>query len=217
MSAGRIAIIGAGNIGATLGGKWIAAGHSVLFGVRDPESSNVAVVRERLGDAEIATISEALRDADVVLLAVTGAAVEQVVADYGKLLDRRIVIDATNQLVKGAAEATGEWGERKTLNSFDIIQKQAPDAALYRAFNGYGWEVFAEPVFGDRRADLFYCGPAENQVLVEQLITEVGLRPVRVGGTEEVETVDSTLALWAALAVFEGKGRANVAFGVLER
>ncbi len=31
------AILGAGNIGATLGKKWANAGHRVMFGSRDPD------------------------------------------------------------------------------------------------------------------------------------------------------------------------------------
>ena len=31
----RIAVIGKGNIGGSLGSKWIAAGHDVVFGARD--------------------------------------------------------------------------------------------------------------------------------------------------------------------------------------
>ena len=31
----KIAVLGAGNIGGTLGKKWLAAGHEVVFGVRD--------------------------------------------------------------------------------------------------------------------------------------------------------------------------------------
>jgi predicted dinucleotide-binding enzyme len=31
----RIAVIGKGNIGGSLGSKWIAAGHDVVYGARD--------------------------------------------------------------------------------------------------------------------------------------------------------------------------------------
>ena len=35
----KIAILGAGNIGGTLGKKWLKAGHEVIFGVRDIRSA----------------------------------------------------------------------------------------------------------------------------------------------------------------------------------
>lgn len=219
MPVTRIAVVGAGDIGATLGGKWIAAGHQVVFGVRNPDSGKVTALRQRLGGhIEVATVAEAITGSDVVLLAVSGAAMAQVASDYGQQLDGRIVIDATNQLVKGRTEATGEWGERTTLNSVAVVRKHAPDARVYRAFNSYAWEVFADPVFGGRPAALFYCGPkGDGQTALEQLITEIGLHPVRVGDLDQAETVDNILALWASLAIFEGKGRASVAFTILER
>lgn len=33
----------------------------------------------------------------------------------------------------------------------------APEAAVYRAFNIFGFENFADPVFGGIHADLFYA------------------------------------------------------------
>ena len=37
----KIAIIGIGNVGGTLGPAWAKAGHDVIFGVRDPNSEKV--------------------------------------------------------------------------------------------------------------------------------------------------------------------------------
>jgi predicted dinucleotide-binding enzyme len=38
-----IAVIGAGNIGGTLGRTWAAAGHSVTYGARNPEITSEAL------------------------------------------------------------------------------------------------------------------------------------------------------------------------------
>jgi predicted dinucleotide-binding enzyme len=53
----KIATIGAGNIGGTLGDTWTKAGHQVVYGLRDPSK------RE---DAK--PIDQALLGAEVVLL-----------------------------------------------------------------------------------------------------------------------------------------------------
>src|SRR6266567_3162688 len=56
---------------------------------------------------------------------------------------------------------------------------------INRAFNTYGWENFADPLYQGVPGDLFYSGPAgSSQTVVEQLISEVGLRPVRVGDAD---------------------------------
>jgi 8-hydroxy-5-deazaflavin:NADPH oxidoreductase len=45
----QIAILGAGNIGRTLGAKWAAAGHAVVFGVRDPGSDKARAALGEVG------------------------------------------------------------------------------------------------------------------------------------------------------------------------
>ena len=45
----KIAIIGIGNVGGTLGPAWAKAGHDVIFGVRDPNSEKVKTVLENSG------------------------------------------------------------------------------------------------------------------------------------------------------------------------
>jgi 8-hydroxy-5-deazaflavin:NADPH oxidoreductase len=64
----RIAVIGKGNIGGTLGSRWRAAGHDVVYGARDGSGQGP-------GGAPARSIGDALKDAEVVLLAVPGQAV----------------------------------------------------------------------------------------------------------------------------------------------
>jgi 8-hydroxy-5-deazaflavin:NADPH oxidoreductase len=53
----RLAIIGAGNVGGTLGTAWAQkAGHEIFFGVRNPTSEQTqAVVRRLAGRARAGT------------------------------------------------------------------------------------------------------------------------------------------------------------------
>lgn len=68
------------------------------------------------------------------------------------------------------------------------------------------------------QADLFYCGPAGSEkAIVEQLIAEIGLRPIYLGESTMVEVVDEVIRLWAALAFFQDMGVNHVAFKVLTR
>jgi predicted dinucleotide-binding enzyme len=182
-----IAIVGAGNIGSTLGKAWQQAGHHVVYGRREPAGS----------------IAAAIAGSDVVLLAVPGRAVGELVAEHAAGLAGRIVIDAANDM-SGAS-----------TNSAAGIVEQVPTASIYRAFNSLGWENYAQPLFGDVPADLFYCGPdGDGRPTVEQLITDVGLRPVRVGDLDAVAVVDAVASLWFALALRQGHGR-HLAFKML--
>ena len=219
MSSLRIAILGAGDVGSTLGRKWAKAGHSVAFGVKNPASERAQRLREDLGEhILIGSPAEALAQSDIVLLAVSGSVVDELIADNAELLDHKIIIDATNKLIKGQTAATNQWQGSGSLNSLSALQVHAPHAQVYRAFNSYAWEAFADPLYQGVQADLFYCGPeGEALMVVEQLIAEIGLRPMRLGDLDQIEVVDNILRLWGTLAIFQGMGRNNVAFKVLTR
>jgi predicted dinucleotide-binding enzyme len=199
-----IAVLGAGNIGATLTRKWIAAGHTVTFGSRTPDAAELRDLAVGIG-AAVASHADAVRDADVVVFALPGVAVAPVASALGSALDGKIVIDATNNL--GAAEMSG----------IAVITAHAPHIIAVRAFNSLGWENFANPDFGGTQADLLWCGPdGDDGALVERLILDVGLRPIRVGGLDQLPTVDMLAGLWFALAVGQGRGR-HLAFKILSR
>ena len=186
----KIGVIGAGKIGGAIGGKWEAAGHDVTYGLRDPSKMKGAK-----------TIDQALNGAEAVLLAVPGAAVTQLVREHAKALDGKLVVDATNNF---GAESFNSWSE---------VAAAAPRAKLYRAFNSLGWDIYADPVVGGQQADLFYAGPeGASQQTVEKLISDVGLRPIWVGGQEAVDTVDGVLRLWYTLA---GKRGRRIAFKLI--
>jgi hypothetical protein len=200
----QIAVLGGGNIGGTLGRAWAAAGHTIVYGVRDPQAEKV---RELLaatgGGARAAAMGEALIGAEVVLVAIPGRAIAELLTTHGSALNGKIVIDATNQF--GAP----------VMNALAPIAAAAPNAILMRAFNSLGWENFAEPQISGTQVDLFFCGAdGAGRMALEQLIAEVGLRPVYAGGIEQAPFVDALGALWGALVFGRGLGR-RLAFKLL--
>ncbi|MGH9235809.1 MAG: NADPH-dependent F420 reductase, partial [Acidimicrobiales bacterium] len=155
--------------------------------------------------ASLATHGDAVAFADVVLLALPGAATARATAALGPALDGKLVVDATNN--PGGP----------VLNGLATLGEHAPGAVVARAFNTLGWENFADPDFGGTRADVLWCGPdGDAGALVERLITDVGLRPVRVGGLDQVQLVDTLAGLGLALALGQGRGR-HLAVKVLTR
>jgi len=138
------------------------------------------------------TVGEALTGADVVLLAVPGGAVAEVVAANGAALAGKVVIDAANRM-----------GEPE-FNSRAAIEAAAPDARYVRAFNTLGWENFADPPSG---AALFFAAAPDARGAAEELITAVGLEPVFAGDAGATGTVDALLPLWFALVQHTGGNR----------
>ena len=200
----KIAVIGAGNIGGSIGRKWAAAGHAVSYGARKPDGAELQTLVTAIGHGARATsIAEAVTAAEAILFAIPGSAMTQLIPSIAQQLAGKVLIDATNAMGGGA------------MNSVALLSGASPTAHVYRAFNSLGWENFENPKFGEVAADLFYAGPdGAPRTTIEQLIRDVGLRPVRVGGIDKVSVVDSIASLWFALALGEKKGR-HLAFKVL--
>lgn len=181
----KIAVIGTGRIGGTLGQRWRAAGHEVVYGSRAGSGTGP-------GGAPAMTVGEAIAGAEVVLLAVPARAVGEVVAANGAALAGKIVIDAVNRI-----------GE-EDVNSQAAITAAAPGAHYARAFHALGWENLADPPPG---AALFFAADPAARPAAEELITAVGLQPVFAGDADATGTVDALLPLWFALVKHNGGNR----------
>jgi 8-hydroxy-5-deazaflavin:NADPH oxidoreductase len=200
----KVAVLGAKIIGGTLARKWARAGHDVMFGVRSVDNPEVQALAQELG-ASVGTVGRAIAFGEVVVFAIPGGAMDETIQAHGPALSGKIVIDAANRMGGGS------------MNSAALFAVHAPAAQVYRAFNSLGWENFEDPIFDGVQADLFYCGPGgAGQAVVERLIRDVGLQPVRVGDIGQVGLVDMIGSLWFALAFGQGLGR-NLAFKVLTR
>jgi hypothetical protein len=204
----RIAVIGKGNIGGSLGSKWIAAGHDVVYGARDGSGQGSSggfggVVPPGAstgpGGAPVTSIGDAIEHADVVVLAVPGKVAGDVVTEHSAALAGKTVIDAVNRI--GAPE----------FDSRAIIAQAAPQARYVRAFNSLGWENFANPMPG---TSMFFAADPDARATAEELITAVGLEPAFVGDASATATVDALLPLWFALVQQNG-GNRRVALRVI--
>jgi hypothetical protein len=194
----KVAVIGTGNIGGTLGRAFARAGHDVTFGTRRPDQS-----AEAAGDtsAKVTDIASALASADVVLLALPAGAVDAFLSENGPAVRDKLVIDATNRM-----------GGDGSANAYAALSALTSHYA--RAFNTLGWENFEDPHFGDVVADLFYSAPEADRETVEALICAVGLRPQYLGDGQQ-EVVDGLLHVWFALVVGQKRSR-RLALRVLD-
>src|SRR5262249_59084166 len=92
----RIAIIGAGSVGATLGRAWRNHGEDVIWGVRSrADPKHAALPKER-----VKAPAEANKEAEVVVIATPWSAAEAAIKSLGSLAGK-IVIDCMNPLGMG--------------------------------------------------------------------------------------------------------------------
>lgn len=209
----RIAVIGTGNVGGTLGKRWAQGGHQVIFGSRTPQAADTrAVLAEAGPNSRAAAPREAAQNSEIVVLAIPWAAVRDALPELGDL-SGKTVVDATNPLLPNLSGlelgATNSAGEK--------VAEWARGAKVVKAFNTIGFNIMANPVFGDERAPLFYCGDDRgSKEQVHQLASDLGFDPQDVGGLQQARYLEPLAFLWISLAFTPSWGR-EFAFGLLRR
>ncbi len=209
----KIAVIGTGNVGATLGKRWAAAGHSVVFGTRDPKGAKIAALLAQAGpNASAATVSRAAASGEVVVLATPWEATKSAVQSAGGL-PGKVVIDCTNPI---APDMTG-LSVGLTTSAGEQVAQWAPHARVVKAFNTIGSNVMADPAFGDGAATLLVCGDdADAKKTVSALAGDLGFDVVDAGGLASSRYLEPMAMLWITLAYARKLGR-NIAFRLVRR
>lgn len=94
----KIGILGAGNVGGTLGTRFAQDRHQVVFSSRTPQSGAMQELLAKAGaTARAATVEETVATSDVVVLATPWAATKDVLAAAGSLAGK-VLIDVINPL-----------------------------------------------------------------------------------------------------------------------
>src|SRR5262245_2229950 len=97
-AAMKIAIIGAGNVGSTLGKAWARKGREVFYGVRHPQHTKTQeVVRAAGATARAGWTAEGAGFGEVIVLATPGPTTEAAVRSLGNL-GGKVVIECSNPL-----------------------------------------------------------------------------------------------------------------------
>ena len=205
----KIAIIGSGNVGGTLGRRWAKNGHSVTFSSRNPQSEEMKKLTAESGTTA-GTVAEAVRSSDVVLLATPWDSTKAAVESAGDLAGK-VIIDAINPLTPQLTLALGI-----TTSAGEQVASWAQGAKVVKAFNTIGATVMANTDFGGRRPVLFYCGDdASAKKTVHDLAAELGFDPNDAGPLTQARVLEPFAQLWISLA-FGGYGQ-GIAFQFLRR
>ena len=197
----RIAILGAGNVGGGLGRAFGAAGHDVLFGVRDPESTKTLAALADIPDAVAAAPAAAVEGADVVVFALRPVAIAATVAELPSMAGR-IVIDAMNRF---DAEVTAQ-------STTQDLARLLPGAKLAKAFNTIGFENLRSAAARSIPAAMFVAGDDEDAKRVAMdLAAQIGFQPEDAGGMANTKALEEMVKVWMALAQTHGR---TVAFAI---
>lgn len=192
----RIAVIGKGRVGGTIAPRLAAAGHEVVYGVRDPAAPKYA------GDDGIGlkSMAEAGSWAEIIILAIGFDAVDAALAALGPIAGK-ILIDP--------------------INPYDFMNNLAPlipadqsaarllqgktDAVVVKALNQVGSPVMADASMRRVKPLQFVAGDdAAAKASVMALLTDLGFDARDAGPLDWSRELEGMARLWIAQAFAHG-------------
>ena len=194
----RIAIIGAGNVGGGLAGAATTAGHHVVLSANDPTSAQETATRT--GASAASGNVEAVQGADIVVLAIPGGAVAEVVAELRGALTGKVVVDASNPLNDSYTDLTTSG-----TSSAELVQQQLPSARVVKSLNTVFASRYASPTEDGQALDALLAGDdvdAKNSV--GQLLESIGFHPVDAGGLRMARALEEIAFLNISLNAGNG-------------
>lgn len=202
----KIAILGKGNVGGTLGAGWEKRGHEVVFGVRNPERKDASA------GAKTVSVKEAAQFGEIVVLAVPWGAAPAALRAAGDL-SGRILLDVTNPLLPDLSGLDVPGGS----SGAEQVASLVPGVPVVKIFNTTGYPNMANPDYNGQRATMFYCGDeAGSKRIAAGLAEDLGFEAVDAGPLRLARCLEPLAVLWINLALRQGLG-VNIAFKLMRR
>jgi len=169
----KISVIGAGNVGGTLGTLWVKAGHSVMFSSRHPEEL-ADLVKTAGPNARAGSVSDAAAWGDVIVLSVPYKAMPVLSEQLKGKLDGKVVLSTSNPFSDRDADVG-----RKALDQGVALadQQYLPGVHLVRAFNAIGYASMKSQSGKDKAIPTFADDPQARD-LGARLVRDAGFVPV---------------------------------------
>lgn len=175
----RIGVIGAGNVGGTVGALWVRAGYPVMFASRHPDE--LKPMAARLGKlASTGTPQQAAAYGEVLFFAVPYGALPDLGRELAEEIRGKVVLDACNPIPR----RDGEIAEQALRDGVGVTSAALlPGARLVRAFNSLSANAVGREAHRAGQPLAIPIAGNDPQALevAAQLIRDAGLEPVVIG------------------------------------
>lgn len=182
----KVAIIGLGNIGKAIAKNLIKGGHPVILASRELEKAT-ALATSLGGNATATKITDAIKNADVIVPAIYFDKIKEFLQTYASELQGKTIIDVSNPIAPD-----GNGGFKKIIDQDQSAGKvlaalTPPNSLLVKAFGTLGAASLANDAFSEpERKVLFYASDGvNNNKSIDELIVDSGFDPFHIGGIEQ--------------------------------
>lgn len=182
----KVAVIGLGNIGTTVAVNLVKGNRSVI--VADRKIEKAKELSQKLGSlAHALEIPNAIKEADIIVLAIWFNAIKELFDTYATELQGKIIVDPSNPI---APDEKGGFKKiiDKDQSAGQVLSSLLPkDAKLAKALGTLGVTSLAKAAFQKPgKAVLFYATDDTSiDEEIEDLISDSGFEPVRVGDIDQ--------------------------------
>lgn len=200
----RIAILGSGTAGQTLGKGLIKLGHQVVIGTRDPAKLN-DWKKEAGANASVELPFEAMRQGKLIIISVLGSAAEFAIKNAGvENFSGKIVIDASDPLDFSSGKPGLFVGTTDSLG--EQIQRLLPDSKVVKAFNTVLADVMINPSLSGVEPDMFIAGNDKTaKSVVTELLQDFGWSVIDMGEIESSRWLEAISLAWVVYSHRTGK------------
>jgi predicted dinucleotide-binding enzyme len=181
----KIAVIGLGNIGKVAATNLIKGGRPVIVASRKLEDAK-AFAAQSGGLATASEISDAIRQADIIVMSVWFSTIKEVLVQYAAELQGKTIIDPSNPIAPD-----GNGGFRKIIgekeSAGETLAALVPKGAKFvKALGTLGAGSLAAASGNAEAKVLFYAtNDSGVNAQIEELIKDSGFEAVRVGGIDQ--------------------------------
>lgn len=209
----KIAVIGAGSVGSGIGKAWSKAGHTVTFGVRNPDDpKTIDLLTGTSATADLA--ANAAQASDVIVLALPWHVAEDAVKALGDL-SGKIIIDAMNPLAMGEDGLGLDRGF--TTSAGEEVASWVPGAFVVKSLNQTGAEVMADTSGFAHKPVMFVASDhGDAKKTAAALIEDLGFEVLDAGNLKVSRILEPFAMVWINQALKRGKGR-DWTFAAVER
>ncbi len=196
----RVAVLGTGVVGQAISTRLHELGHDVVIGTRDVAAS--AARSDMPPGVEVLAFSDAAAMGELIVLAVSGTAVFEVLSAAGAdSLSGKVLIDISNSL-----DFSNGFPPTLSVKDTDSVGEQIqaayPDVRVVKSLNTLAAALMVHPeLVGDGNHTVFVSGnDAEAKQTVVELLQSFGHRDVLdLGDISTCRGPEMYLGLWVRL------------------
>ena len=201
----KIAIVGTGNVGTSLGSALIDKRYEIVYGSRNPDSTSVP------NGARVKSQADAVAESDVVIMAIPHGAVKDTVEAIGaERFAGKTVIDVTNVYDENMRWVSGP------KSAAEELAEMIPDARVVKAFNTvFAKEMRTGSLNGEKLTLLVAGDDAEAKNNAKNIGESIGFEVVDAGQLSNAKYLEALGVLNMELA-FNQKISSEVAFKLVK-